>query len=319
VVFIFYSYDRRDPGIKVYQIAFFINYGLAALVINYVLLPKYLYKNLILQFAIYLTLVIGLVIFVEEAILENIFFPDTRGKSFPGVFFNLLSAMPTITILSGFKFAWDALKKQREMQQLQDSVREGELQYLKSQINPHFLFNNLNNLYAHAIEQSPKTPEIILELSAVLRYMLYDCREEYVQLSKEIEQMKNYISLNELQIEGRGAVQFYAPELASDWQVAPLILMVFIENAFKHSSSSQTKEIEIKVSIAVSDAGVLSFSCENSFQAESNTQSLTQGIGLENVKKRLDLLYPASHTLDITSKDDCFSVKLKMDLKRQVT
>lgn len=317
VVFIFYSYDKRDPGVKLYQVMFFLNYAVAAFVINYVLLPKFLYKGRGVQFVVYLILVIGMVIFVEEAILENIFFPDTRGGHFPGVFFNLLSAMPSITILCGFKFAWDALQKQREMQQLKDAVKESELEYLRSQINPHFLFNNLNNLYAHAMEHSPKTPEIILELSSVLRYMLYDCKEKFVPLTKEIEQMKNYIGLNELQIEGRGTVNFKAEELPSAFKIAPLILMVFIENAFKHSASSQTEKIDIAISLDVTENGVLQFNCTNTYGPSSNTDSLDKGIGLENVRKRLELLYPDAHELSINDKAGHYVVELNMELIRE--
>lgn len=146
IVFVFYAFDRRLPGIEMHQIYFFLNYAIAGLLINYVLLPRFLYKNRFWEFAVYLVLVVAMVIFVEEAFLEQIFYPDTRGKRFLGVFYNLLSTMPTITILVGFKFAWDALNQQREVQQLKNSVRESELQFLKSQINPHFLFNNMNNL-----------------------------------------------------------------------------------------------------------------------------------------------------------------------------
>lgn len=314
VVFIFYSYNKRDPGVKFFQVMFFLNYAVAALLINYVFLPRFLYKGRELLFTLYLMLVIALVIFVEEAILENIFFPDTRGGHFPGVFFNLLSAMPSITILCGFKFAWDALQKQREMQQLKDVVKESELQYLRSQINPHFLFNNLNNLYAHAMEHSPKTPEIILELASVLRYMLYDCKEKYVLLSKEVEQMQNYIKLNELQIEGRGKVSFTAPEVASGLRIAPLLLMVFIENAFKHSASSQTQNIDISITIEMGDDGVLKFECTNTFEPSTNTADLDKGIGLENVRKRLELLYPDAHTLDINDEGGHYSVVLHIGL-----
>ncbi|NNE55766.1 MAG: histidine kinase, partial [Flavobacteriales bacterium] len=274
IVFIFYTHDRRDPSVQLYEVFFFLNYAVAAAIINYILLPRYLYKGHLLKFVVFLCLLIGLVIFIEEGVIEQIFFPATRGANFPGVFLNLLSAMPTITILSGFKFAWDALEKQREMQRLKDSVKESELQFLKSQINPHFLFNNLNNLYAHAIERSAKTPEIILELSAVLRYMLYDCREDFVLLSKEIEQMRNYINLNELQIEGRGKVVFDAEEIDAQLEIAPLILMVFVENAFKHSASSQRQGIDIKISLKAMEKGRLNFRCSNSFHSESNIQNL---------------------------------------------
>src|SRR5690606_4936426 len=158
-------------------------------------------------------------------------------------------------------------------------------QYLKSQINPHFLFNNMNNLYAYAVEQSPQTPEIILELSSVLRYMLYECTASYVPLKKEIEHLENYINLSKLQIEGRGHVNVDIGTIPSVYCIAPLIISVFVENAFKHSASSQTSNISIEVKVDIDAHGILQFNCNNTYLAQSNTQNLDAGIGLKNVKK----------------------------------
>ena len=148
-------------------------------------------------------------------------------------------------MLSGFKFGWDALGKQQEVDELKIAVKESELQFLKTQINPHFLFNNLNNLYSYAIEQSPETPEIILELSGLLRYMLYECKEDFVPLTKEVDQLENFISLSEMQVEERGSVKFSTQNILANFKIAPLILIVFIENAFKHSTASQVDNLSL--------------------------------------------------------------------------
>ncbi len=316
VVFIFYAFDRRDPQLESYQLVFFLNYAVAAFIINYFLLPRFLYRKHYLHFIIYVILTIALVIFVEEAVIEQIYFPDTRGRRFLGVFFSLWGVLPVITVLCGFKFAWDALGKQTEVEDLKNTLKESELQFLKSQINPHFLFNNMNNLYAYAIENSPKTPEIILDLSAVLRYMLYDCKARYVPLSKEIEQLENFINLSKLQIEERGEVKLTARNILSGYQIAPLILLVFVENAFKHSASSQTENIIIDIDLRMSGTGTLYFTCKNTFSALSNTDNLSKGIGLENVKKRLQLLYPGAHQLKISSSENQYEVYLSIDLNK---
>ncbi len=316
LVFIFFAFDRRIPGIDFMQIYFYVNYAIAAFVINYFLLPRFLYNNRYWEFIVYATVVVAFVIFIEEAFLEQIFYPDTRGKKFLGIFYNLLSTMPTLTILVGFKFAWDAIIKQRELQQLKSLIKESELQFLKSQINPHFLFNNLNNLYANAVEQSPATPKIILELSSVLRYMLYECKAEYVPLKKEIEHLENYINLSELQIEGRGQVHVEIGNIPSTYHIAPLILSVFIENAFKHSVSSQTDHIDITIKVKVDDDGKLHFHCNNTYLEQSNTESLDHGIGLDNVRKRLELIYPHSHNLKIDTSDGHYDVELSIDLTK---
>lgn len=316
LVFIFFAFDRRLPGIETHQILFYLNYAIAGLILNYVLLPRYLYTSKYWQFTVGTLLIVALVICVEEFILEQIFYPDTRGRRFLGVFYNLLSTLPTLTILVGFKFAWDALRKQREVLELRNSVKESELQYLKSQINPHFLFNNMNNLYAYAVEQSAKTPELILELSSVLRYMLYECKAPYVPLQKEIEHLENYINLSKLQIEGRGNVFVNIGSIPPNYRIAPLILTVFVENAFKHSTSSQTGNIKIKIGVTVNENGQLKFSCDNTFLTQTNTESLDSGIGLENVQKRLELMYPNSHHLNIETTDDQYKTALRIDLDK---
>lgn len=313
VVFVFYAYSRDNPQFEDYEIVFFLNYAVGAFLINYWLLPSCIYTKKYLKFTLYFLLITAVLVLMEEFVLEQIYFPDTRGQRFIALG-NLLNMLPIIGILSGYKFAWDALGKQKEVEQLRDTVKESELQFLKSQINPHFLFNNLNNLYAHAIEKSPQTPTIILELSSVMRYMLYECQAKYVSLSKEIEHLSNFINLNNLQIEGRGGVDFTPQLPPRDYRIAPLILMVFIENAFKHSSSSQTENISISVHLSVNDAGELSFSCINSYLEQTNTQDINSGIGLENVRKRLQLLYPDLHTLNISKTENEYQVHLKMNL-----
>ena len=314
VVFLFFTFDRNEPEIEGFKVLAFLNYSLGAFVINYLLLPKYYYRKRYLQFFLFLIILISAIISFEELVLEQIFYPNTRAVYFPGVVYSLLDVMPVILILVGFKFAWDASKKQLEVEELRTSVKESELLFLKSQINPHFLFNNLNNLYSYAIEESSKTPSIILELSAVLRYMLYDCKEKYVALPKEMEHLKNFTQLNEMQIEERGSVSFKTENIKSGYLIAPLILSVFIENAFKHSTASQSHGIFIDVNVSLDEKGVLNFECRNSFLKLSNTQSISNGIGLQNVKKRLELLYPNAHKLHIQKEQHIYYVHLKLQL-----
>ena len=316
LVFIFYSYDRHQHKIDFFQIVFFLNSAFAAFLINYFLLPKFLYRKKYLLFGVGLLLIITGVLLIEELVLEQIYFPDTRGQYFPGVIFSLLGVLPVMGILSGFKLGWDAMGKQQEVDQLKATIKESELLFLRSQINPHFLFNNLNNLYSYAIENSPKTPSIILELSSVLRYMLYECKEKYVPLVKEIEHLRNFTRLNEMQIEERGKVIFDSPAIEADYEIAPLILIVFIENAFKHSQASQSANIHIEINIQLSDQGELHFTCKNNFQPVTNTNALERGIGLENVKKRLQLIYPDVHQLKIEESDNQFEVQLSLRLNK---
>jgi hypothetical protein len=316
IIFSFYAISRKNPQIEEFEVAFFLNLTISALIINYFLLPKFFFKEKYIAFSIGVILILGVALLMEELVLEKNYFPDTRGKKFSSVFYTLVSILPVTTILVGFKFAWDAFGKQKEVNRLKEAVKESELQFLKSQINPHFLFNNLNNLYSFAIENSPRTPELILELSAVLRYMLYDCKEKFVPLYKEVEQIKNFIKISELQIEKRGSVNFINNEVNLDkFQIAPLLLMVFIENAFKHSTASQLEDIKIDINLKIEENGKLDFHCKNTYEKQSNTLNLSSGIGLENVNKRLQLLYPETYQLDIKKDNGLFEIYLALQLK----
>lgn len=313
-VFVFYSFDKNKPAIEFYQFVFYANHALAAMIINYIWLPKFFYRKKYLQFFIGFIVAVLLVILIEELVLEQIYFPDTRGRRFQGFFYGLLDVLPVVGILSGMKFAWDLIQKQRELEDLKALMQESELSFLKSQINPHFLFNNLNNLYSYALEGSSKTPEIILGLSSVLRYMIYECRTEFVSLGKELEQLENFVQLSELQIEERGEVVFDLPASIPDRKIAPLILMVFVENAFKHSLASQKDHIVIKIGLSFDEEGVLNFTCFNTHRQEANNDHLSKGIGLENVRKRLEMIYPSKYELNIDESTDEYLVNLKLDL-----
>ena len=125
--------------------------------------------------------------------------------------------------------------------------------------------------------------------------MLYECKEKFVPLTKEVEQLNNFIRLYKLQIEERGTVHFQASKPNNEFKIAPLILIVFVENAFKHSQAAQSSDIEINIQLRVEN-NTLHFSCENNFEPHKNMPSVASGIGLKNVKKRLNLLYPTKHT-----------------------
>ncbi|WP_460189968.1 sensor histidine kinase [Urechidicola sp. KH5] len=315
IIFLFYSFDRNNPFIELTEIVFFLNYAFAAYIINFLLFPKFFYTKKYRQFTILLILLIVAVILIEELVIEQIFYPDTRGSRFSNVLITLIDILPPIIIIAGFKLTWDAVSRQRELDELKLMVKESELQFLKTQINPHFLFNNLNNLYACAVEQSSKTPEIILALSSLLRYMLYECQSTYVSLKEEVEQLQNFMHLGKLQIEGRGTVIFKTAIDSNSYIIAPLILSVFIENAFKHSTSSIAENILIDIYLSTETNGTLNFICKNTYQKDSNTESLSKGIGLENVKKRLELIYPNSHELIISNENDLYCVDLKLQLQ----
>jgi len=313
VLFFATVFDKKAPTIVFSDFCFFMNYMAVALLISYVYVPRFLYKKKYPQFILALLLSLGFGLYIEEFILEKIFFADSRGKTFLGIIPTLFDIIPVISVFVGFKLGWDAQVKQSEVEKLNTRVAESQLQFLQSQINPHFLFNNLNNLYAYSIENSPKTPGIILELSGLLRYMLYDCKESWVLLKKEVEYLTNFIQLQKLQMEGRGIVDFSISGDFQEHKVAPLLFVVFVENSFKHSLSSITEEIKIEIDLKIIE-NKLYFSCSNNYSKQANTERLSHGIGLENVQTRLKLLYPNAHSLKINSADNKYQVDLVLDL-----
>lgn len=303
---------KDHPHVHWHELLFFINYIATAIFIGYFLLPQFLYKKKHYKFAIYTTISIGISVIIEEFILEQIYFPDDRGSHFD-LLFTLYDILPHILILVGFKFAWDATQKQNKIDKLDKIIFESQLKYLNSQINPHFLFNNLNNLYSLALEQSPKTPQSILGLSAILRYMIYECREDEVALNREIEHLEHYIQLYQLQLGQRAQVSFQKEISDETVKISPLILIIFVENAFKHSSSSQLEEIEIDIRVKTENKRLI-FNCTNNFKEETNLQNIDKGVGLKNVIERLKLIYKDEYSLNTVKESGKYIVNLSLPL-----
>jgi hypothetical protein len=181
-----------------------------------------------------------------------------------------------------------------------------ELQFLKTQINPHFLFNTINNLYGLSLSNPQTTPDAILLLANMMRYMLYESNEDFVSLSKEIAYLRSNIALQKMRYEGEIFVLFTVQGNVGDKKIAPLLLISFIENAFKHGDvydSAAPLSVNLRV-----EGNALHFSVRN--KIGHHQKDRTGGIGLENVKRRLDLLYPKRHTLKITNDSVIFNAEL---------
>jgi two-component system sensor histidine kinase AlgZ len=206
-------------------------------------------------------------------------------------------------------FEFEAKKKEVENERLQ-----AELNFLKAQINPHFLFNTLNNLYYLAYSQSSNTTEVIAKLSQMMRYMIYDTNHPKVLLSKEIEYMQNYISLERLRLSNQIPIDFIVQGNVQDIRITPLIFITFLENAFKHGVSGNNTEAWVKASIVIHDH-TCTYKVENSKHSTVKTDATGKsGIGLQNVQRRLALSYPDRHTLAIQETPERYSVELKLVL-----
>jgi hypothetical protein len=222
-----------------------------------------------------------------------------------------LCVVTTAACFSSLSLGKQWLVKQREFLQAQQEKITAELQLLKAQVHPHFLFNTLNNIYSFSLEGSPKTPELILKLSSLLSYMLYDCKAEEVRLEKEVEIMKDYIDLEKERYSNTIEISWNVEGDIRDNYISPLLMLPFLENAFKHGASEQIEKPWLGVDISVAN-NLLKFKITNS--KNEYIPHSSNGIGINNVKKRLELLYPGKYELKINDEGDFFAVSLMIKL-----
>lgn len=207
-------------------------------------------------------------------------------------------------------------QNERLAQELHQQKLDAELKLLKGQIHPHFLFNTLNSLYALALQNSAQTSEVVLKLSNLLDYMLYDCNVDQIALRKEIQQMQNLIDLEQLRYGKRLEVNFTSSGDIANRQIPPLLMLPFVENAFKHGVSQDSEDAFINIDLTIK-AQQLVLRIENS-KAPSPAilpeSRMAKGIGLKNVKRRLELLFGTNYDLQIFDEEDTFMAVLKIPL-----
>ena len=276
----------------------------------YVLLPKFFVTK---RYFTYLLAVIGCFI-VTAVLIKEVLAIDTPTR--PAYFYMLgkiimLNISPVFFVASFIKL-WQLWYRQLQMnREIQEGGLKAELNYLKAQIHPHFLFNTLNNLYSLTLSQSAQAPNVVLKLSALMRYMVHDCREEKIPLQQEVQYLVSYIELEKIRFDQRLEVSFNIHNDIKGPLITPLILLPFIENSFKHGPSVDTEKAWITVDLMVKD-GTLFFKVENSKATVPAPSS--NGVGLTNVERRLSLLYPGRYSLEKKNDPDYFGIDLKLNL-----
>jgi len=327
LLILFFTEGWEDPLRLIYRVLPLIVSLLILVAINLTyLLPKlYFKRKLGLYFLISSFLFIGLIWLLNNELLifsefvesynvpEKIF--ERRRNSQAGTwlrfFIPLLISFVGSTLVELTHFA---NKKEKAAISIEKEKLDTEMKFLKSQVNPHFLFNALNNIYALTVIKSDQAPGNLMRLSEMLRYMLYDSNDGKVPLQKEIEYLENYISLASLK-DSRGLnVKAELDKSQPGLKVAPLLFIPFVENAFKHSKIEDLNNGFIKICLKTSSEQI-EFSVENSIPSVSFKKDKLGGIGLTNTKKRLELLYPYKHLLNISDSGKVYSVILKLDLK----
>ena len=295
---------------------------IASYVFVYNLLPNYLlqkkYREFVL-YAAYSAVFITCGVFMTVA-FGFVFYFNLEFQNMPALTKSssviLVCVMLIVVLASTVKILshnYKSLEQNKTLEnkilQTQLQLKEQELRLLKMQIHPHFLFNSLNTIYGFALKKKDEAPEMILKLSNLLDYILYQVNRPTVSLKDEVAHLQDYISLEEMRFNDTLNVEFEKSGLNDMLQVAPMLLIPFLENSFKHGKIVSGK-LQVRINLTVV-GGVLEFNIENS--SEEETQN-TQGIGLDNIKKRLEMLYPNAYNLDIKNVNATFIVFLQVEI-----
>lgn len=268
---------------------------------------SFYYTKLIIKnsvFLIYPLILIVIIYFAHFYLEGNNNYIDSLLKILLIVFFVIMGGL--------FQFLSDWFKNNVKTQELEKENQESKLALLRNQINPHFLYNTLNNIDALIKEDHEKASQSLIKLSYIMRYMLNDKQTELVLFKDELEYTRNYISLEKLRLKNQNFINFNIDDNHEELRVAPMIFIPFIENAFKHSVDSNC-ENGISINFTI-NKNIITFICENYIDNLDTEKDKSHGIGLHTVKKRLELLYPNKHNLVIDKNDTIFKVKLVIEV-----
>ena len=322
--FFFYQISNRPRTEDIPFLEIFINalshtlfLAVVAYLNYFIILPRYFNsKNgmkYTLEFAIMATLVLAAYIPLKRLIVDG--YTHHEGFYYSNRF--AIGSFVTSVLVSAFVASlrffteWQELEEQKT--KFKNEKLTAELKFLRNQINPHFLFNTLNNLYSLAYSNSPQTTEVISRLSQMMRYMVYDCNHDTVSLEKEIEYIKNYISLEKLRLNNNTPIDFEIKGDPGTKYIMPLLLIPFLENAFKHGVSNNQASW-IKASLDCS-TNTISLQVKNSINSKNGASaSSNSGVGLENLKRRLVLNYPDKHKLEFNASDHQYNANLEVKL-----
>ena len=314
--FRFHHYQTQEIAMKVT----FLKVADLALMIyltNYLLIPRLLYHKHYLWFALaFVTMVlsssIGKMYLIGQIMNQpELFTLSDHLKT--RIYDNIIPHFFLVIAGAAFKLVFDYGKMQKRLVEVAREKAETELNFLKSQINPHFLFNSLNSVYFLIKKDNPEAREALHKFSEMLRYQLYEMGSDKIPIEKEITYLRDYVALQQLRKDKGYSVQFNCEDDIKGFSIEPLLLIPFVENAFKHISHNNETPNYVRLDMTRNN-GTLSFSVENSKEPFSSSTERQGGIGLANVKRRLELLYPAKHELAIKETPQTYSVKLNLHI-----
>jgi two-component system, LytTR family, sensor kinase len=286
---------------------------------NYILVPKLLYKKRYGWFAAAFIVMIvassvGKMLIIGH-VINNPALMHLSGNWKGRIYDNVIPHFFLVTAGVAFKLLFDYTRLQKRLAEVAKEKAEAELNFLKSQINPHFLFNSLNSVYFLIDKENEQARNALHKFSDMLRYQLYECNGERIPVEKEIGYLKDYVDLQQLRLSGNTVVQFSCAQDVKSFTIEPLLLIPFVENSFKHVSHyGNGKQNFIQIDIG-RENGTFQFSVYNTTEEKQAGVLQQGGIGLQNVKKRLELLYPGQYSLKVNEKKDWFGVELNLSIK----
>jgi sensor histidine kinase YesM len=324
-IILLFIFSKGQKPIKIdyiYTISFLISVAVPVLINLYIIVPKFLKKE---KYALFgLAFITNLILFTQlhnwlfepliDMLFPNYFFMSYFSNTRHIIIFSIFLISTTLLKLSEDWFYFNrnenkALKTQNELIQLQLSA-------LRSQINPHFLFNSLNVIYALAIQKKDNIKDAIVQLSDILRYVIYDSNTERVTLKEEVTLLKNYIDFQKFRVQGFNNINLKTAIENEDFKIYPMLLLPLIENSFKHGIKGNLEDTFIDIEL-IQKNEILSFKIENNCTKDNVTSSNeTSGVGLENIKKNLEIVYPNNHTFITDNTNNIFTVQLTINAQQ---
>jgi len=298
---------------------------LAFIAANYYLqilygIPRFLHRK---QYLLFVTLLIAgiattaalrvpLVVYMNNHVFSSGSTGTSQGLT--AIFYaSLLNiAIWTVIILS-IKLMLDRMRLQQRLDKMEKEKTKAELDFLNAQFNPHFLFNSINSIYAHIDKRNPTARNMLLSFSEMLRYQLYDCNTNYISVDREMSYIRNYVAIQQTRKESRVQVCLTIGDSMTGFFITPLLFIAFIENAFKYVSDREDRDNRVVIAFERKDNELL-FYCHNTKEARNGSSIDHKGIGIANARRRMALLYPGRHALNIVDKEDIYEVTVNLQL-----
>jgi sensor histidine kinase YesM len=280
-----------------------------------ILIPRYLFPR---KYSSYFASVVLLIVayLVVQSLFDYYLYgfviaPTKTGQLSATLIYNFTHTSLYLLLTVALKFSIDWYEQKKTLDEVKVEKLQTEVNYLRSQVNPHFLFNALNNLYGLTLKKSDQAPGAVLKLSELMEYMLYESDAEYVSLEQEVNYLRNYLELEKLREDNKTDIQLVVMGNTNEYQMPPFLILPIVENAFKHGVNKTSPNAFLHINIHA-DNNCLTARVVNS-KPDISAADQNKGIGLTNLKKRLDLLFPGKHTLDILDGSDRFEVTLKIN------